>query len=52
MDYLKSIDIFPKAIDDFRVKTLSGSVVSIVSVIIMIALFFSELALYNKTVIM
>jgi hypothetical protein len=43
---LKSFDAYPKTLEDFRVRTLSGAVVSIVSGIFILWLFFSEVALY------
>lgn len=49
MDILKSIDSFPKALDDFRIRTTSGAVVSIVTVIIMIILLSSEFFYHYKT---
>jgi hypothetical protein len=41
---LKSLDAFPKVNDDFYQRTLSGGVITIISSIMMIALFFSELS--------
>lgn len=41
---LKSLDAFPKVNDDFYQRTLSGGVITIISSVIMIALFFSELS--------
>eukprot|EP01038_Epipyxis_sp_PR26KG_P008155 gene8155-11037_t len=49
LDAIKNIDCFPKTSDDFRVKTTSGALVSIASVIFMILLFFSELSYFYKT---
>ena len=50
MESLKSLDSFPKAFDDFRIKTTSGAIVSILTVIIMIVLFFSEMSYFYKPV--
>jgi len=46
---LKSFDAYPKTLDDFRVKTLSGALVSIISGIFILWLFFSEVSLYLST---
>eukprot|EP00605_Chrysophyceae_sp_TOSAG23-4_P002248 GSChrysophyteH1.ASY1.ANO1.2492.1 assembled CDS len=43
MDYLKKFDAFPKALDDFRVRTRSGAIVSILAMVLMLILFISEL---------
>eukprot|EP01111_Echinosteliopsis_oligospora_P002808 TRINITY_DN1439_c0_g1_i1.p1 TRINITY_DN1439_c0_g1~~TRINITY_DN1439_c0_g1_i1.p1 ORF type:complete len:384 (-),score=111.29 TRINITY_DN1439_c0_g1_i1:153-1304(-) len=43
---LKSFDAYPKTLDDFRVRTMSGAIVSLVSGIFILWLFFSEVALY------
>ena len=48
IDKLKSIDAFPKALDDFKVKTTTGGIVSIFSVTLMIMLLTSELVFYIK----
>ena len=47
-DKLKSIDAFPKALDDFRVKTSTGGVVSIISMTLMMMLLVSELVYYMR----
>ena len=49
LDYLKKLDAFPKAIDEVRVRTTSGAVVSILSIALMFVLFISELRYYRKT---
>eukprot|EP01032_Pedospumella_encystans_P023175 gene23175-26239_t len=49
LEGLKKIDAFPKAFDDFRVKTTTGALVSIISIIIMATLFFSEMSYFLKT---
>lgn len=43
MEQLRKLDAFPKALDDFRVRTRSGAVVSLVALALMVLLFFSEL---------
>lgn len=49
LETFKKIDAFPKAFDDFKVKTTSGAVVSIISVLIMTLLFIAEMQYYLKT---
>jgi len=52
MDFIskiKSFDAYPKTLDDFRVRTFSGALVSIISGIFILWLFFSEIALYLST---
>ncbi|GAM20914.1 hypothetical protein SAMD00019534_040890 [Acytostelium subglobosum LB1] len=46
---LKSFDAYPKTIDDFRIKTYSGALVSLVSGIFILWLFFSQLSIYLTT---
>eukprot|EP00116_Pleurobrachia_bachei_P008383 sb/3468645/ len=43
---LRKFDAYPKTIDDFRIKTCGGATITIVSGIIMIALFLAELNFY------
>ncbi|XP_075022254.1 endoplasmic reticulum-Golgi intermediate compartment protein 3 isoform X3 [Calonectris borealis] len=43
---LKRFDAFPKTLEDFRVKTCGGALVTVVSGLIMVLLFFSELQYY------
>ncbi|XP_043946036.1 endoplasmic reticulum-Golgi intermediate compartment protein 3 [Protopterus annectens] len=43
---LKQFDAYPKTLEDFRVKTCGGAVVTIVSGLIMLMLFISELHYY------
>ncbi|XP_041576114.1 endoplasmic reticulum-Golgi intermediate compartment protein 3 isoform X2 [Taeniopygia guttata] len=43
---LKRFDAFPKTLEDFRVKTCGGALVTAVSGLIMVLLFFSELQYY------
>jgi hypothetical protein len=47
-DILRKLDLFPKATDDFRLKTNSGAIVSIISIILMLLLFVGELRYYLK----
>jgi hypothetical protein len=46
---LKNFDAYPKTLEDFRVRTVSGAAVSIISGLIITWLFFSELAFYLST---
>ena len=48
-DSLKKLDAFPKTLEDVRVRTTSGAVISLVSVALMLLLFLSELRYYMKT---
>ncbi|CAI5777982.1 Uncharacterized protein PODLI_1B024140 [Podarcis lilfordi] len=43
---LKRFDAFPKTLEDFRVKTCGGALVTVVSGLVMLLLFFSELQYY------
>ncbi|NWR91592.1 ERGI3 protein, partial [Campylorhamphus procurvoides] len=43
---LKRFDAFPKTLEDFRVKTCGGALVTAVSGLLMVLLFFSELQYY------
>ncbi|XP_040453438.1 endoplasmic reticulum-Golgi intermediate compartment protein 3 isoform X3 [Falco naumanni] len=43
---LRRFDAFPKTLEDFRVKTCGGALVTVVSGLIMVLLFFSELQYY------
>ncbi|XP_075428689.1 endoplasmic reticulum-Golgi intermediate compartment protein 3 isoform X1 [Ascaphus truei] len=43
---LKQFDAYPKTLEDFRVKTCGGAVVTVISGLIMLILFFSELQYY------
>jgi hypothetical protein len=45
-DFLRSVDGFSRPVDDLRVKTTSGAIVSITAIILMITLFFSEVGFY------
>ena len=46
MDLLKSLDAFPRTLDDFRVRTNSGAIVSLTALGLMTLLFFSEISYY------
>ena len=43
---LKSFDAYPKTMESFRIKTLHGAAVTIVSSLIMLGLFLSELSYF------
>lgn len=43
---LKELDAYPKPLEDFRIKTFQGGAVTILSTVIMLVLFISELADY------
>ncbi|KAE8682200.1 Endoplasmic reticulum-Golgi intermediate compartment protein 3 [Hibiscus syriacus] len=46
MNKLKKLDAYPKINEDFYSRTLSGGIITIVSSVVMLLLFFSELQLY------
>lgn len=46
---MKQFDAYPKVLEDFRVKTYTGAMVTTVSTIIMALLFIAELRHYLKT---
>ncbi|RWS13912.1 endoplasmic reticulum-Golgi intermediate compartment protein 3-like isoform X2 [Dinothrombium tinctorium] len=46
LDKIRRFDAYPKTLEDFRVKTYGGASVTIISGIIIIALFVSELSYY------
>jgi len=46
LNRLKSFDAYPKTLEDFRVRTVSGAAVTIISSIFILWLFFSELSFY------
>eukprot|EP00899_Mesostigma_viride_P021693 jgi/Mesvir1/29525/Mv07020-RA.1 len=50
LNKLKSFDAYPKINEDFYSRTFTGGLITIVSSIIMVMLFFSELGLYLSTV--
>ncbi|KAM4622555.1 endoplasmic reticulum-Golgi intermediate compartment protein 3 [Discoglossus pictus] len=43
---LRQFDAYPKTLEDFRVKTCGGALVTVISGLIMLFLFFSELQYY------
>lgn len=43
------LDLFSRTQDDYRIRTLSGSIVSLLTIILMIYLFYSEILYYNST---
>uniref|UniRef100_A0A7N0TW20 Endoplasmic reticulum-Golgi intermediate compartment protein 3 n=1 Tax=Kalanchoe fedtschenkoi TaxID=63787 RepID=A0A7N0TW20_KALFE len=47
---LRNLDAYPKVNEDFYSRTFSGGIITIVSSVIMILLFISELSLYLSTV--
>ncbi|MQL98400.1 hypothetical protein Taro_031110 [Colocasia esculenta] len=46
LNKLKSLDAYPKINEDFYSRTLSGGVITLVSSVAMIFLFFSEISLF------
>ncbi|KAI4902913.1 hypothetical protein NFI96_010944, partial [Prochilodus magdalenae] len=46
LNKLKQFDAYPKTLEDFRIKTCGGATVTIISGLIMLILFFSELQYY------
>uniref|UniRef100_A0AAY4EXY5 Endoplasmic reticulum-Golgi intermediate compartment protein n=1 Tax=Denticeps clupeoides TaxID=299321 RepID=A0AAY4EXY5_9TELE len=46
LNNLKQFDAYPKTLEDFRIKTCGGATVTIISGLIMLILFFSELQYY------
>lgn len=46
---LQNFDAYPKTLEDFRIKTYAGATVTIISSVIMIFLFLSELQYYLTT---
>jgi len=51
MESLKSLDLFPKTLEDFRVRTLSGGFVSIASFLFVGLLLFAEFGSYMSTTV-
>ncbi|KAI8776977.1 endoplasmic reticulum-Golgi intermediate compartment protein 3 [Biomphalaria glabrata] len=45
-DRLKRFDAYPKTLEDFRIKTLGGATVTLISAALMLILFISELNYY------
>ncbi len=48
MNYLKKLDAFPNTLEDFRVRTNSGAIVSLAALGLMLLLFISELGYYFR----
>jgi endoplasmic reticulum-Golgi intermediate compartment protein 3 len=48
-DKMRSLDFYPKTLDDFRVRTSQGALVSITTVVLMLLLFCSELSFFMTT---
>ncbi|CAM8943088.1 unnamed protein product [Rhodiola kirilowii] len=46
---LRNLDAYPKVNEDFYSRTFSGGIITLVSSIVMILLFISELRLYLST---
>lgn len=46
---LKRFDAYPKTLEDFRIKTLGGGAVTVISGLLMFILFVSELSFYLST---
>jgi Endoplasmic Reticulum-Golgi Intermediate Compartment (ERGIC) len=42
LDVLKRFDAYPKTLEDFRIKTLGGGTITLLSAIVMLFLFVSE----------
>jgi hypothetical protein len=49
LNYLKKLDAYPKINEDFYSRTLSGGVITLVSSIFIVLLFFTELGLFLTT---
>ncbi|XP_051139244.1 uncharacterized protein LOC127257024 [Andrographis paniculata] len=47
---IRSLDVYPKVNEDFYSRTLSGGVITLVSSVVMLLLFISELRLYLHAV--
>lgn len=46
LDVLKRFDAYPKTLEDFRIKTLGGGTITVLSAIVMLFLFVSEIQDY------
>jgi len=46
IDTIKKFDAYPKTLEDFRIKTLGGGTITVISAIVMILLFASEIQDY------
>ena len=49
MDVLKKLDLYPKAAEEYRVRTVTGAVVSIVCTLLVFTLAMSEFSAYLTT---
>eukprot|EP00288_Rhodomonas_lens_P020416 CAMPEP_0177692500 /NCGR_PEP_ID=MMETSP0484_2-20121128/1885_1 /TAXON_ID=354590 /ORGANISM="Rhodomonas lens, Strain RHODO" /LENGTH=136 /DNA_ID=CAMNT_0019203219 /DNA_START=210 /DNA_END=616 /DNA_ORIENTATION=+ len=45
---LRNLDVYPKTMQDYQVKTVAGATVSILGIITIILLVFGELSIYLK----
>ena len=52
LDNLRLLDAYPKTLEDFRIKTISGGVVTAVSCMLMLFLFMLELHFYFRVDLM
>lgn len=48
MEHLRNFDMFPRTLEDFRVRTNGGGVVSLVALALMALLFLSEVGYYFR----
>ena len=46
LDQIKKFDLYPKTLDEFRVKTYTGGVLGLTCIVLMIALFIAEYSNY------
>ena len=46
LEVLKRFDAYPKTLEDFRIKTFSGGTITVISALVMILLFASEIQDY------
>ena len=46
VEVFKRFDAYPKTLEDFRIKTFSGGTITVISAIVMILLFASEIQDY------
>ena len=46
LDEIKKFDAYPKTLEDFRIKTLGGGTITVVSGVVMLLLFASEIQDY------
>ncbi|GKA20109.1 endoplasmic reticulum-Golgi intermediate compartment protein 3-like protein [Tanacetum coccineum] len=50
MEKIRNLDVYPKISEDFYSRTLSGGLITLISSVFMLLLFFSELRLYLHSV--